>query len=316
MIALRALVVLTLDLVRRLLREPVVVRSLVFPTALCAATITATIGTVATMWPSGTLALTEAVAQPALVEEIEARGFDILLTANPQAAVEDGDALAGSDGVTIWSYKAGADATRMEGIVRQHLGAGWYPVTNDRHLQQMQGSRAARNLVRVIGALFAFYGIVFGAGSVARDRDEGTLDAELATAVPLWVHGAARWIAGSTVLTVFYAFAVFLFDGLIGTGGISPLLLHGAAACNASVAIGLVVIGRASLESGFIVPLSMGLMAVVSLMSFGMAVSGPEQLVPVASIFSQGASGLGALLFSFVFGAVATAVFTVRATVE
>ena len=58
----RALVLLTVDLLRRLLREPIVLRSLVFPTALCAFTIAATVFVTSILWPPGRLAVTPAVA--------------------------------------------------------------------------------------------------------------------------------------------------------------------------------------------------------------------------------------------------------------
>jgi hypothetical protein len=272
--------------------------------------------TVGVIWPPGRLALTQTAAKPELIAEAESRGFDVVIVDDPRTMVEAGQALCGTDGSVIWSYKAGNDANRLDGMVRRHFNAGWYMVTGDRSVQRANGSRSARNLVRVIASLFAFYGVVFGAGSVARDRDEGTLDAELATAVPMWVHPAARWLAGSAVLSTFFLFAVLLFDGLIGTEGASALALHGVASCMASVALGLIVVGRASIETGFIGPLSIGLVVIVSLMSYGLAVSGPEQMIPVASIYSLGASGVGSVIVATLFGAAATAIFTWRATVE
>ena len=84
-------------------------------------------------------------------------------------------------------------------------------------------------------------GVVFGAGSVARDRDQGTLEAELSMPVPMWLHGLARWLASSLLLSAFFVLAVGIFDSLLGLESATRLILHGSAACAGATAIGLVV---------------------------------------------------------------------------
>jgi hypothetical protein len=224
--------------------------------------------------------------------------------------------MAASDGQTIWTFRAGGQATRMDGMVRKHLGAGWRPDPPQRgRVIRKRSNEGARHLLQFIGALFAFYGVVFGAGSIARDRDEGTFEAELATALPVWVHGAARWIAGSVLLSVFYAFSVFVFDAFLGVPGPISLVAHGAAACAGATAIGILVIGRAGLESGFAAPMSLGLVAVVSLLSTGLSWKTGGALLPIASLLTDDPSGLGALAMSLVWGLIAVAVFTRRSTI-
>jgi hypothetical protein len=314
--ALRALGLLTVDLLRRLLREPIVLRSLVFPTVLCAVTIAATVLVTAVLWPPGRLAITAEAALPALVAEVEAGGWAVDVVDDPEPLVHAGDALVGTDGATIWTFRAGTESVRLDALVRKHLGAGWRMDVAGSDRTRKRGARSAHSMMRVIGALFAFYGVVFGAGSVARDRDEGTFDAELALAVPMWVHPAARWLAGSTVLSLFFAFSVLLFEALLGSDSSGSLIVHGVASCFASTAIGLMVIGRAGLENGFVGPLSAGLVAAVSLIGFGAATSGPDRFLPIASLFAPNDSGFISLAVAGLFGAAAVAVFTARSTAE
>lgn len=310
---LLALPILTLDLMRRLLREGIVLRSLVFPVALTTLAMMGTVLALVMLRPPGTLALTPGASTASLVAAAEAEGMPVVTTDDPAAWVRDGRALAATDGETIWLYKAGTEAVRMDGLVREHLpGARWRPAARPGRAQRERSDRGARHLLQFMGALFAFYGVVFGAGSVARDRDAGTLEAELATALPIWVHGAARWLAGSSLLAVFYGFSVLLFDAFLGVPDPTHLILHGAAAAGGSTAIGLVVIGRHGLDSGFAGPMSAGLVVVVSLLSVGLSMKSVGQHLPVASLLAVHQPGPSVVGMSVLWGGVAVLAFVYR----
>jgi hypothetical protein len=311
-----ATLLLAADGTRRLLREGVVLRSLVFPATLVAGAIVATVLGVTLLRPPQVVVVAPSVDAPALRETIEAQGWRYQVDADPKARVEDGTASVATDGTTLWRERGSTRDLTAEGVLRRHFGAGWTIDTAERSANERMTRRGADNLLRFLGALFAMYGVVFGAGSVARDRDEGTLDAELATALPTWVHGASRWLAGSVVLTAFYALSVALLHAVIGTTHPLFLLEHGAAACMGAVAIGLMVVGRAGIEQGFMAPLSLGLFLVASLISLGLGVQGWDAWVPVSSLLRQGVDGLGAMAVAVAWGGVAVGLFTWRSTTE
>lgn len=314
----QALALLTLDLLRRLLREGIVLRSLVFPVALTLGSMVLTVVAFVLLRPPGTLALTAETTTPALLAAAEAGGWPVIQVDDPKAAVESGRAAASTDGQTIWTYKASAESLRLEALLRDHLDAAWRieaPAAQGR-TNRARSRRGTRHLLQFIGALFSFYGVVFGAGSVARDRDEGTFEAELVTALPMWVHGAARWLSGTLLLSLFFAFSVVLFDSFIGVPRPTALMLHGAAACGGATAIGLIVIGRAGLENGFAAPMSAGLVMVVSLLSAGISLGDAAHWIPVASLVTDDQSGLAALAASLGCGVLGTVMFTWRSTVS
>lgn len=313
--SLRAFVLLSLDGMRRLLREGIVLRSLVFPVVL---TILAVVGTVAVvLWIQAprSLALSPEAAHPELVAAVEADGDRVVVVADPGQAVRDDEAAIGTDGTTLWIGNGGHPPLRLEAKVREHLGTVWRPYRPEAQRKaSVQNDDAPRRLAVFIGALFALYGVVFGAGGVARDRDQGTLDAELAMPVPHVVVGFARWTSGTLVLSAFFAMSVGLVHAIMGVGDPTPLILHGGAACGASTAIGLLVIGRAGLDRGFAGPMSAGLVAVFGLAGAGLA-RGPMQWVPIASLLARDASAWPPVLGAIALGVVAALAFARRTAV-
>ena len=314
---LRATTLLTLDLLRRLLREGVVLRSLVFPVLLAGGTMMLTVFAFVLLSPTQTLVLTPDAQPPALIAEVEAQGWPIMTSNEPARVVRQGRAAAGTDGKTIWTYRGGTHAVRLESMIRKHFDAPWRP--NPPPIgghPDDKPSEGSRHLLQFIGALFAFYGVVFGAGSIARDRDEGTLEAELATALPMWVHGCARWLAGSILLAAFFTYSVMAFDAFIGVARASVLITHGIAACAGSTAIGILVIGRAGLESGFAAPMSAGLVMVVTLLSLGLSGGEAMSWIPIASMLTDAGHGWLALTHACAWGAASVVIFTRRSTVQ
>lgn len=317
MSALRALLLLTLDGTRRLLREGIVLRSLVFPVVLALLAVGGTVLAVLWFQPPPRLALPPALDGLPLAQEVRADDWEVVVTADPRQAVEDGTAALGTDGHTLWIGAGGHPPLRLEAIVRSHLRTRWRPVTPPkRRAADIQESEAPRQLAVFIGALFALYGVVFGAGSVARDKDEGTLDAELSTAVPHVVHGLARWLAGSLVLGGFYGLSVALVDAIMGVQGAATLALLGLASCSASTAVGLAVIGRAGLDRGFAGPMSAGLVLVFSVLSTGFADRQLGALLPVASLVVREADWPAPLAGACVLGVVASLLFARRTAVS
>lgn len=303
---------LTLDLIRRLLREGIIVRSLVFPIGLVAGAMLATVVGVVFLRPPGVLALPHAPPMPAIEQHAETEGWVIRRTDDPRAMVSTGEARLGTDGTTLFMYSESSDAVALEAKLRDALDASWVPYSTIQATAPKRSRNSAKHLVQFIGGLFALYGVVFGCGSVARDRDNGTLEAELSLATPRWVHGLARWVASTLVLTAFYAFAVLLFRALLNVPNPSKLMLHGLAACGASTGIGLMVVGRAGLEKGFAGPISVGLTAVFTLLSLGAGASDLMGWLPIASLVGQKASGAAAVVTMVAFGLGSVALFTWR----
>ncbi|MCB9663026.1 MAG: hypothetical protein H6732_02860 [Alphaproteobacteria bacterium] len=315
--ALRALVLLTLDGIRRLLREGIVLRSLTFPVVLALFAVGGTVIAVLLLQPPPRLAIPPALDASPLAADVRADDWEVLVTDTPEEAVVDGTAALATDGTTLWIGAGGHPPLRLEAIVRTHLQTRWRPVQPPkRRAAEIQESEAPRQLAVFIGALFALYGVVFGAGSVARDRDEGTLDAELSTAVPHVVHGLARWLAGSLVLGGFYGLSVALVDAIMGVQDALQLALAGLASCAASTAVGLGVIGRAGLDRGFAGPMSAGLVAVFSVLSAGLADRAAGAYLPIASLVVRDASWPIPLGVACAMGIVASLAFARRTAVS
>lgn len=315
---LRAITLLTLDLLRRFLREGIVLRSLVFPVGLAWGTIAATVFAVllwrapASVVLANDLHLPDSTTEEALLADLEASGWPIMRTDDPKTWIQQGRGTVGSDGKTIWMHRTGADALAVEEVLRDHGRADWKLATRG-HTQRVQATAgSSRILMQFVGALFAFYGVVFGAGSVARDRDQGTLESELAMPVPTWVHGLSRWLAGTLLLSMFFSVSVFVFASLLPFEAPLTVVLHGVAACGGATAIGLVVIGRSGLEAGFAGPMSTGLVMVVSLLSFGLANRTVGAVLPVASLLARAPDGWTPVFVATLWGLIATAIFTFR----
>lgn len=296
--AFRGWVWLTASMSQRFLREGMVLRSLVFPVALC---VTVLVGTVAAVtWKRGDqVALTPALATPAFRAAIEGAGGKVLVADQPEARVQDGSATLGTDGTRLWVGGGGFPSHALDAAVRQQIGAAWRP--HDTHAARVVRSKAnngSTGIAQFIGALFAMYGVVFGAGAIARDRDDGTLDAELSVALPMWVTALARWSAATLVLGAFFAMSVAMLHAVIGIESPGALSLAGATAASTSAAIGMAVVGRGGKTRGFAGPMSAGLVIVTGVLSFGLATPALAPHLPIASLASGqvGAAPLVALV--------------------
>lgn len=306
----RALALLTGTLTRRFLREGLVLRSLVWPTALCVLTLLITLGVASLLQSTGVVALADTL-EPELVTELEGLQWPTRITDDPEAMVRSGAAWAGTDGTTLWTRQHGVSALTIEAALRRHEGAPWVPVPRDALPDPTAGGAQGGLICRILAVLFALYGVVFGLGSVARDRDDGTLEAELSLPVPHWVPGLARWLSASALLTVFFANAVVLVHAILAVDDPWAMVRHGSAACAGATAIGLVSVGRAGIKQGFSGPLAAALTATTGGLGLGLAAPSWGQALPLASVFAGG-SGWGPTGAAVAAGFVASAVFAAR----
>lgn len=304
---LRALVWITGSLVRRLLREPQVVRSLLWPIALGPITVVITV--LVWVWLEGDWPIAVDPNTPAeIVQVLEAERWVPILVPDAREAVAGGSYNLGTDGRTVFAARDRGRTLELERVLRQYYGAPWMPGKPfDLRYDPTQGAK----LTGVLGFLFVLFGVVFGAAMVARDRDDGTLEAEVALGVRRWVHGAARWLAGTFVLSLHFLLAIAVVDALMGIEDVGALMRVGTSACSASVAIGLLVIGRGGLASGFSGPLAAGITIATALASFGLTPLPGAGVLPIATLISGG-DGWIPLGLSMLFALVAIAVFTRR----
>jgi hypothetical protein len=256
----------------------------VLPVSLTLSVMVATVATVAWSRVPG-VAVSPALATPTFRADIEAAGGVLMLTDTPEAVVRAGDAAFGTDGATFWADRSVLPSQALEGLIRRHIGAAWRPYeTHERRAVLSKSDTSSTNAIQFIGAIFAMYGVVFGAGAVARDRDDGTLDAELSTGQPMWVTPLARWCAATLVLGLFFTMSVTMMHAVVGLEAPWTLAIGGVTASSTAAAIGMAVIGVGGKTQGFAGPMSAGLVIVMSLFSLGLYVPWLARSVPVASL--------------------------------
>ncbi|MCA9491437.1 MAG: hypothetical protein KC621_16005 [Myxococcales bacterium] len=308
--SLRAGYWLTVGLVIRLLREGLVLRSMLFPGLVTAVTLALTLGVLAYNAPGRTVLVTPDTPHD-LVERMQARDLRVVVDANAEAKVKAGDATFGTDGEALWVYGPAPSALEVEAMIRADRGASWSPVVPGKPAPRDPNESLEPDLVcRVVGLLFSLYGLVFGLGGVARDRDAGILEAELALPVPRFVGGLARWLASSLILAGFFALTVVLVGALLPLRDPWSVLSHGWAASWGAVAIGIGVVGTSGLRQGFSGPFALGMTLATALGGTGAALG--LHFLPMGSLLSR-EPGWTSLAVSVLFGVVASAAYGRRA---
>lgn len=306
---LRASLLLAHAMCVRMLREGMVLRSLIWPTLIAAATLLGTLAIVALQVHEQPVLLTPDT--PSHVREaLKDANYPTQFSENPKQSVYNG-AWAGTDGSTLWTNDLGARALALEGTLRKHAGAAWRPPAQNKQSSGKSDGSHGLAICQLVAVLFALYGMVFGLGTVARDRDDGTLAADLVLPVSTWVHGWARWLAGTALLSVSYLLCVLVFHAIMGLHDPAEVLRHGIATAGASTAIGLVVVGRASLRQSFTGPFTLGAALCSALIGAGTTGYAWAGMLPMASIYS-GSDGWAAVGLSVVGGCVASAIFATR----
>ena len=136
----------------------------------------------------------------------------------------------GTDGKTLWGVRHAVGRPRGRS---RSCGSGRGPIGVPIPIAPPTArSQFARGdiVCAVLALLFVLYGLVFGLGGVARDRDDGTLEMELSLPIPRWVGGMARWIASTLVLSVFYTVSVWMLAALLPVPGMGAVIRNGIAA--------------------------------------------------------------------------------------
>ncbi len=310
-----ALVLLTASQVRRMLRDRMVVRSLMFPVALTVATLLGTVTMVALFKVPDRVSLTPAALTAEIRADLESEGFVVHEASEVEPLVASGDSLLGTDGATIWVWQQTNGALRAERVLRRHLGAAWRPEPEDTRQNAARAGDGGRVMLLFIAVLFSFYGVVFGAGGIARDRDDGTLEAEMSLPVPMWVHGTARWLAGSLIAGTWFGLATAMLDAVVGVPDPQRVVVHAIAAMTASVALGVGLIGRAGLQAGFAGPMSVGISAIAALLGLGLGSPAIGAHLPVASLVARSSELFAPPLVAVAWAVLAVGLFTSRATV-
>lgn len=306
---LRAVVLLTASTVRRLLREGLVLRSMVWPGLVTCGTLAATLVGTSLVRPTRVVAV-PLDADPAIVRMLEEADFVPRPIADVEGNVRKCRPSLGTNGHDLYICGVPPTALEVEALLRERAGASWRPVPwkpPDPRRQNLHGDVA----IRVLGLLFVLYGLVFGLGGVARDRDDGSLEAELALPVPRWVGGFARWAASSAVLGGFFAVSAIGFGALIPVQDLGEVLRHGVAAAAVGVALGLSVVGTAGLKNGFSGPFALAMSWATGLAAVGAALD--LWWMPIGSLFTSG-DGWAALFVAGWTGIGAAVLYGARVT--
>ncbi len=285
----RSLVWLTAAILRRLVREGMVMRSLLFPTAIVVGTLLITLAVASVVRGNSRVALTPDVwQQTELVGQIQDMGLEPYESTTLVEDIEEWRAWAGFDGKTMYIQGSAADGARLEAMLRTRAGADWIPEPIYNRPTGAQAARQGRFVLQGMALLFALYGVVFGAGMVVRDRSEGTLEAEFSLPVPHWYHGAARWLAGTIGLSLFLVFGLALLHATLGLSDPGAMLRHGLAANAAATAIGMFAAARAGRDTGFSGPFTFGISAVTGLVTLSVVFPEAAVWIPLASIATAG----------------------------
>ncbi|MCK6523708.1 hypothetical protein L6R49_20040 [Myxococcota bacterium] len=308
----RALGLLTASVLTRTLREGLVLRALIWPALIIALTLLCSATFVAGLYASKSAAVPDA----ALAEVLVAKGLDARVYADPEAAFVSGEvdraAFEGPEGWVLLARFDGAYTTMMESELRGRLDAAWRPMLVPRAGRSAALGPTTRLLIGLLAVLFVLYGVVFGAGGLSRDQQDGSLDAERALPVPVWVHAASRLGAAGVALSVAFAASVGLIHAILGVTTPIAWCVAGGLSGLGGAALGLGLMARAGRAESLSGPLSRGLVAVTGLMALGYSAPDVGRHLPVATVGALvrgDTPGLGAALSTLALCALAAWVF-------
>jgi hypothetical protein len=280
----RILAELSRALIVRLLREGFVLRALVWPGALCAATIAGTV-VIYLVWG---LTPPIVVSDQQLARAMEAADFNVTVDENPLAALERGVAIRGAwregDTYILGEYFGGPSTLRAEGVLRDLARSPWRIEVPEVKGRDADVDPQTRVMAALIGVLFTLYGTVMGAGTLFRDRSSGALEGDLSLPTPFWVHGAARLIAVALVVGPSLAASLGVVHAVLPLDAPLRWIYHGTLAGLTGGAIGLAVMAASPRDRGFSAPLTRALAICLGLLSLGWALPTLGSLIPVASL--------------------------------
>lgn len=259
-------------------------RALAWPGLLSALALLGTTSIVALLVRSPEIAVPPGAE--VVAARLEQAGFAVQLELDPEAAVAEGRVARAAwpvDGG--WAVLGGSWpglALRAEGAVRDAIGAPWTVELPPPRARSPSSSLAMAVLAALVSVLFALYGVVLGAGLVWRDSREGVLEAEHSLPVPAALHGLARLLAASVVLSAALGATVLLLHALVGVPDAGAWSWHGSLAGAAGVGLGLS--GMGGRGEGFSGRLSRALTATLALVALGWSLPAVGAWLPVASV--------------------------------
>ncbi len=284
--SVRPVAALTLAVVLRLLREGLVVRALAWPGLL---TSLALVGTAAA-WATWGSAPIIAVGSKELLAPLQSRGFSVELVENPEALVSDGSVIH-----AIWKEGehwvlgvtwGGRTTLEAEAALREFAGDRWRLEIPPLEARPGNVDHEAALLAGVIGLLFTLYGVVMGAGTLFRDRGNGSLESELALPVPRWMHAGARLLALLLVLGPALVVSLLVVSALLTIDDLHLWMLTGTCAAVVGGAIGFALMARAVAAHGFSGPLSRALTLTMAAMALGWWQPALGRWLPLVSLGS------------------------------
>jgi hypothetical protein len=303
---LRAAVLLFVSTSQRMFREGLILRSLVFPTMLTAGTLVVTLLVATTLFPPKDVALSPDETRTELVAWLEAHQWPTHRETDLRGAITSGTASAAIEGNKIYARNANDAETMAEAALRDVIGSSWRIDPKVGRPGGEAGRQQGLLIVRILASVFAMYGGVFGAGAIARDQDDGTLDAERTLPIRPWIHGGIRWAAATVILSVYAIPGIALFDALVGVPELGATCRNAVAACAATTALGIATNGRSGMKTGFSNALLLSLALSTGLGVLRLVVPGVAPYLPVASLYIE-SDGWIALLVALGFGALAVA---------
>lgn len=283
---MRALLGLTAAVVLRLLREGLVVRSLVWPGPLTSLTMFFVAGVGAVLLSAPSIVVGDArIAAP-----LEEAGFVVSVDPEAQARVRSGRAIRAiwfeDDRWVFGGVWGGRGDLKAESVLRDFTRDAWRiqmpPLpTGKRDVAIHTGRLAA-----IIGVLFTLYGVVVGAGALHRDRSAGALESDLALAVPRGMHAAARVLALAVVLVPALVVSLLTVDAMARIENVGSWIFASSVAAVGGGLLGLTAMARAKAADGFSNPLARALTVTTSLIAAGWAWPAIGRFLPLASVGS------------------------------
>ncbi len=293
-----------------LLREALVRRSLGWPVALVIGTLLAVVAVTTVRRGNPTVLVLDGA--PAWVEPtLHDAGFATVRGSDPVGPVQREVVLASTDGHQLNLGRGGPDAGRLEIALRRHHGSTWLPDVEGSLPDLRTTEIGGRRICRLLGGLYALYGAVFGLGALARDRDEGTLDAELTLPIGSWMPAFARWLAASLLLGLSWAVAVGMIDALLGVRDAGAMVRDGIGATAAAAALGVAAVGRAGLKASFSGPFTAVAAGIAGIVAFGTTWPGWGRHLPIASMV-LGGDGWSPMFVGWALGPLAAVLFAWR----
>lgn len=247
-----------------------------------------------------------AVSEAALVDKLAKVGLSSVVVADPGGRVDEGIAdravieeggsyviVVESRGWSRWSAGRTQADLLLESVVREHASADWRLEVSP--LANTGGEGLADHvdtLLRMMGVLFTLYAVVLVVAAAVRDREDGTLEALGATAMPAWVHPLSRGLAVLFAVGGALFASELVLAGLFGSDAVVGHLVAGLVAVVAAIAVGTLAptgqgwrpVGPFSgAPDGLSLPLSRALVAAMALGGLGWSLPSAGAWLPIGS---------------------------------